>query len=423
MWLTLLALACTAPLEDTAVPQEGPDAPPEDVEPEVEEDSDAPSEDPDDEARARALVAGQVSDTRQALLEIAWSGGWPVQTAAGTWLFVSETPAALAGDHSNWQPEPLTEGDGVWWIEVDIPAPEGAGYKVVRGDAWEADPWARSYTWDAHGELSYVAAPTDTWRLDRWPGLEGQGLAPRTVRVYVPPGTGPWPTLYAQDGQNLFSPQAFYGGWRLQEALAGLGAAALVVAVDNTPDRMDEYTHVEDALSGQVVGGQGAAYADLLQLDLRPQIEQTYGPPAQVGVLGSSLGGLISLYVAHRYPTEFDWAISLSGTLGWGRFAASNTALEELYEQAGVEAPILYVDSGGSDGGDGCDDVDGDGLPEDDPNDSDNFCTNRHFADGMADLGYTWGTNLHHWHEPGAPHNEAAWADRVHRPLALFLGL
>ena len=44
----------------------------------------------------------------------------------------------------------------------------------------------------------------------------------------------------------------------------------------------------------------------------------------------------------------------------------------------------------------------------------------RQFADALAGAGYTWDTTLFHWHEPGAPHNEAAWAARVWRPIEQF---
>ena len=37
--------------------------------------------------------------------------------------------------------------------------------------------------------------------------------------LLVPPGDGPWPVLYAHDGQNLFAPDAIWGGWRLGEAV------------------------------------------------------------------------------------------------------------------------------------------------------------------------------------------------------------
>jgi hypothetical protein len=282
---------------------------------------------------------------------------------------------------------------------------------------------ARSYDYDTYGEISYVAPPTDTPRIDRWPDLAGEGLAPRDIRVLVPPGEGPWPVLYAHDGQNLFDPEAFWGGWHLQDAVAALDTPILVVGIDNTPDRMDEYAHTTDEIGATTYGGDAPVYAALIQEDLRPHIEATYGSTGLDGVMGSSMGGLVSLFVAHAYPGAFDFAASLSGTLGWGRFEEANPVIQELYTAAGHRDTVLYVDSGGDDGGDGCTDPDHDGFPEDDPNDGDNYCMSRAFAEAMADHDYTWNVDLFHWHEPGATHDEAHWAARVDHPLQIFIDL
>jgi hypothetical protein len=247
------------------------------------------------------------------------------------------------------------------------------------------------------------------------------------VVVSVPAGAGPWPALYVHDGQNVFDPEALWGGWRLGEALAQV-PPLLVVAIANTPARFDEYTHVPDDLGSGPLGGQGDLYADLITLDLRPMMEEAYGVPPRRGVMGSSLGGLISLHVAQRAPDAWSFVASLSGTLGWGSFGRSEEVMEErwladaaLLEAAQSDSLVVYVDSGGGPGPDGrCLDPDRDGLPEDDPDDADNYCTNRQFADRLAAIGFEWERDLVHWHQEGAPHNEAAWADRVVLPLELF---
>ncbi|MBT3220402.1 MAG: alpha/beta hydrolase [Proteobacteria bacterium] len=383
--------------------------------------------DADNEALVRDMIAGDLAP-EGVFDEVAWGDGWPVATATDTFLFVlfdDSVAWSLVGDFNSWSLNAMTKGDGFYWTEVSIPAPEGALYKFVDpAQEYYADPSARSYTYDQNGEISYVRPTAATWHLDRWPGLEEEGLTSRDLRVYVPAGSGPWPVLYMHDGQNLFDPLSMMGGWKIQTAMEKL-EPALIVGIDNSAYRMSEYTHIKDDIGYGDEGGWGDDYAALVHQHVRPHIEATYGSTGLDGVMGSSLGGLISLYIAHLYPDEYDFAGSLSGTLGWGRFGKSNTGpvMEELYLGGGVRSFVIYVDSGGDDGDGYCDDVDGDGYVEDDPDDGDNFCVNRSFADAMANTGYTWDSNLFHWWDAYAEHNEPAWAARVGLPLSLFLTL
>jgi pimeloyl-ACP methyl ester carboxylesterase len=80
--------------------------------------------------------------------------------------------------------------------------------------------------------------------------------------------------------------------------------------------------------------------------------------------MGSSLGGLISLVIADRFPDRYDMAISMSGTVGWGSITLQNETILERYMAAGKRDFAIYVDSGG----DGtCGDADMDGIDDDDP--------------------------------------------------------
>jgi hypothetical protein len=268
-----------------------------------------------------------------------------------------------------------------------------------------------------NGQLSYVRGAGG--HLERWTNVPDDELLPRTVRIWVPTST-PTHHLYVQDGQNLFDPGAIWGGWDLQSVV---GPSTLVVGVDNGgADRLDEYGPVTDVIEGTPYGGQGDAYASFLLDTLRPMVEGAYGAPSKRGVMGSSMGGLISLHVVLQQPSEWDYAASLSGTLGWGSIGASNPTVIDGFDDAGFIGVPIYVDSGGG-AGSGCVDSDGDGIYDDSPDATDNYCENRQFADLLAAEGWTWDTDLWHWHEPGAPHNEAAWAARVHRPVQLFEGL
>jgi predicted alpha/beta superfamily hydrolase len=379
-----------------------------------------------DYATALTLIDGEVElDTT--LSAIAFSDGLPIRGPEHQWLFLAtdELGASLLDlGKSSTAPLPMNDGEGFYWLEVEIAEPEGLIYSFLTEEAESIpDPWARSYDYAGTEELSYVAPPIGEAHLERWPGATDGVVLPRTLRALVPAGDGPWHLLIAADGNNLFDPLAPWGGWRLQEAVAELDSEVLVVGVDNTVERMWEYTHTTDTMEGQVYGGGGDEYAAFVHEFVRPHLQGAYPTNGLVGLLGSSLGGLISLHINQLYPDEYDFVASMSGTLGWGRYNQNQTIMQELYLAFPADDTVLYVDSGGSDGDGVCQDQDGDGFVEDDPNNSDNYCVNRYFADAMADHGYEWNTTLHHWWEAGAPHNESAWAERVHRPLGIFVGL
>ncbi|MDJ0363800.1 alpha/beta hydrolase-fold protein [Hymenobacter sp. H14-R3] len=140
----------------------------------------------------------------------------------------------------------------------------------------------------------------------------------RRVWVYLPPGyeggTGRYPVLYLQDGQNIFDQYtSFAGEWGVDETLDQLAASGLdphgcvVVAVDNGgPHRLDEYSPWRNKRTKR--GGEGAQYVDFLVDTLKPFIDHHYRTqPARdsTGVAGSSMGGLLATYAALRYPAVF----------------------------------------------------------------------------------------------------------------------
>lgn len=371
-----------------------------------------------DEALFREAIAG-TTDAEAALRTIADRGGLPVQTEAGSFLFgclCGPGAWAVAGDHDDWVGAAMRHDGDLWWAEVSVPTPDGSLYKLVDGGTdWIADPLARRYGYDIYGEYSLVRATAA--HMERWVGVAGYGLTERELRVLVPDGGAFTHALYAHDGQNLFDPDAVWGGWRLQDSLPD---GVLVVGIDNTADRFEEYTHTTDQLHGTTYGGEGDAYADLVTEQIRPQMESAYGVAEVNGVMGSSLGGLISAHIGYRHPDAWDMVVTMSGTMVWGSIELSNTTMPELWSAAGHGPVAIYIDSGG---GGTCYDSDGDGVPDDDPSARDNYCENRWMADLLDEAGYEWEVDLWHWHEDGATHDELAWADRVWRPLEIFAAL
>ena len=137
--------------------------------------------------------------------------------------------------------------------------------------------------------------------------------------VYLPPRYKAererrFPVLYMHDGQNLFDPEtSFIRGkyWRMGEtadALIEAGAIEplIIVGIYNSGERrIDEYTPLQDRRLG---GGHADAYGRMLVEELKPFIDAQYRTlpgPETCGMGGSSLGGLVTLYLGLRYPGVF----------------------------------------------------------------------------------------------------------------------
>jgi hypothetical protein len=373
-----------------------------------------------DELTFESILRGEI-DAAKGLFEIARSDGWPIATPDG-FVFArlddGAGPYQLAGDFNAWQPAELAHEAGLYWTRLSIAEPDGAKYKYVdASDGFASDPLSRRYAYDEFGEVSLVRA--ESAHLERWFELSAPSIPPRTVRVWVPASPSSR-HLYVHDGQNLFDPSAPFGGWKLAESA---GASTLLVGIDNAGAlRMDEYTHVPDVIGGSPTGGNADAYVAFVIDAVRPLIEARYGAPSKVGVMGLSLGGLVAFHQVVSGAGEWDFAASLSGTFGWGSIGANNATLIERVAAAGKLPVTLYLDSGGGPGS-GCVDSDGDGIFDDAPDSADNYCETEQMKQTLETLGWQHDVDLFHWFEPGAAHDEAAWAARVWRPLERFEAL
>ena len=240
------------------------------------------------------LIAGRAT-AAEVIPAVAWSGGWPVRDGDTAWFVAwSDTgPWSVAGDFDG-------VGAGIdvrgRWVLVGAgrrwPCPRGPAVQArrPRRQLGRGSVRAVLHLRPERRDL-YVAPPTDRARLDRWPGLAGEGLAARDLRVWVPEGEGPWPVLYANDGQNLFDPGAIWGGWRLQESLATRDPM-LVVGIDNTPARFDEYTHVPDDIgTGGLTGGAGDTYASSSRSTSARTSRGSTARPASTGCSGARSAG------------------------------------------------------------------------------------------------------------------------------------
>ena len=182
----------------------------------------------------------------------------------------------------------------------------------------------------------------------------------RTVAVFLPPGyessNERYPVLYMQDGQNLFDASTAYNGnsWDINETcqrlmLSGELPPFIVVAVDNAGKaRTNEYSPVPDETYG---GGGGDLYGKFLIGELKPFIDsnlRTLPDAGNTGIMGSSLGGLISLHLGLSRPDVFSRIGGPSSSLWWAnRELARRLAASHL---PGGVLPRVWIDMGTREG-------------------------------------------------------------------------
>lgn len=273
-------------------------------------------------------------------------------------------------------------------------------------------------TWPAIEELPQV----DETTIDHVTGdvrlLKGFPSAhlhhDRDVWIYLPPGyeqsDARYPVLYMHDGNNLFDPHAAFGGqpWAVNETAewmirAGLLPPLIIVGPANTPERMAEYTWHACPNHG---GGAGDAYGRFMADELKPAIDARYRTRSEreaTAVMGSSLGGLISLYLGLHHADVFGAVGAMSPSIWW--------AERRLLGDLAAIAPNLrlWLDMGTVEG--------------QSPEESARYLEDaRALKQVLLDRGYSLGENLACWEVDGAAHSEAAWGSRASMALMYLFG-
>jgi len=269
----------------------------------------------------------------------------------------------------------------------------------------------------------------DAGNIDRYPAFSSRYVIPRTVDVWHPLNNRAdsairYPVLYLHDGQNLFDPALSFIGvdWGMGEAMTRLMAetgsnGVIMVGLWNTPLRLREYLPQRpfSTLPGQKlrqdlmerIGGESLAdnYLRFIVHELKPFIDARYPTLPDVAntfIMGSSMGGLISLYALTEYPAIFSGAAGLSTHWPIGG--------EMLVDAMGAALPKaghhrLYFDFG-------TETLDAEYEPY-----------QRRMDQWLQIAGYTSGQDWLSCKFAGAEHSERAWRVRVSLPLRFLLGL
>jgi predicted alpha/beta superfamily hydrolase len=142
----------------------------------------------------------------------------------------------------------------------------------------------------------------------------------RRIWVYKPSGyyqtDKRHPVVYMHDGQNLFEEATAFGEeWGIHEILNSMLADCIIVGIDNSEHRLNEYNFRDHEEYGQ---GEGRKYIRFIVETLKPAIDLNFRtrPDREFTHLaGSSMGGLISLYGAMHFAETFGGAGVFSPSL------------------------------------------------------------------------------------------------------------
>jgi len=233
----------------------------------------------------------------------------------------------------------------------------------------------------------------------------------RDLIVYLPPGYDEqpqrrFPVLYLQDGQNLFDGStSFIPGmdWHVGQTADSLISSGevqplIIVGIYNAGKaRVREYTPTKVPRLG---GGRADRFAKFLVEEVLPFVQgeyRTLSGPAHTGLGGSSLGGLVSLYLGLKLPHIFGRLAALSPSVWWNQRVITRFVESSPFSLR----PRIWLDIGTREGPRVIEDV-------------------EQFRDVLLKKGWRQGGDLYYERVEGAEHNEAAWAQRV-GPFLQFL--
>ncbi len=239
----------------------------------------------------------------------------------------------LASNLNNWNPndnqfEFKKDADGFFKLTIPTPS-QKIEYKITQGNWATAEDssnrileifdlqkivelkiqnWAKP-TEKKHTANSNVKILSENFKI---PQLK----TTRKIWIYLPPdyetSNKRYPVIYMQDGQNLFDEfTSFSGEWNVDETMDEIFAetkqSAIIMGIDNGGEtRLAEYSPWNNKKYKTM--GEGDLYLEFLTKTLKPYIDRTYRTQKQASktiIIGSSMGGLISLYGSVKYPTTF----------------------------------------------------------------------------------------------------------------------
>lgn len=281
---------------------------------------------------------------------------------------------------------------------------------AYRAGVYDYETFAQT-AWLQDGAIyNYMpAGGVSTSRIEVLPEVASpQGLLARQLRVYLPRGydSHPWrryPVLYMHDGQNLFGktgtsfPPVHWDVDGTLDHMIGEGQVRelIVVGIDNTKDRMTDYTPPGAPEHG-IKDGRADKYLAYVRDTVKPMIDKQYRTlpdAANTGVAGSSLGGIVSTYFGMEAPEVFTKIGAMSPA-----YMANRSIVDRLSSDAKLPAWRHYMDCGTAG-------VAQNGSP-------DGYDLTMEARDRILRRGHVLGVDVLNVVGIGQQHNESAWQAR-----------
>jgi enterochelin esterase family protein len=217
---------------------------------------------------------------------------------------------------------------------------------VVNGSEWILDPLNPRTVTGGFGPNSELAMPDYVHpeeiefvsgiphgRIDTFTHQSSILGNSRTVYVYLPPGyddaSEPYPTLYVNDGGEYKDLASMNN---VLDCLLSKGEISEVIVIFVDPvNRNTEYSL-------------NPAYKNMVITELVPRIDSSYrtiNSSSERAIMGASLGGLVSVYLAYEHPDVFAMCAGQSSA-----FYANGGQLINSIDNGPVIDISLYLDWG-----------------------------------------------------------------------------
>jgi predicted alpha/beta superfamily hydrolase len=236
----------------------------------------------------------------------------------------------------------------------------------------------------------------------------------RSILVHLPPTYHQdtekrYPVIYMHDGENLFDFELAQGDeWGVDETLFQLveeGLEALVVGIPSNQQRLDEYSPFVDEKYG---GGKGEAYLAYIVEVVKPIVDEdfrTLPQRATTGIIGSSMGGLISLY-SFFHPSQVFGFVGVFSPALW---FANQAMMDYVRNLAHIPDGKIYLDTGQHE------------LPDSAEASAQHTQLVRDFGQLLLEKGFIQGQSLLYHEDEHGTHSEQDWARRLPDALRFLL--